>query len=225
MIGTFLRWMTAAIVVSLGLAGGAAALNFDGYGIVRFGVFGAGTSYNINDVGNNLGSASLDGAAVGFAAGYDMIFARRLLLGVEADLTVGDNGKRFNGIVTRADYLATLRGRLGVFLTPDFLVYGTGGVAWNGLSVKDTITSLTTPIDTSHTAPGWVAGGGLEYDMRDYFGTIVFAEYLVGGFNSWKNVPGFGVDLESDVQTFRVGVKFKVGHDYHEDLRRADSLK
>lgn len=225
MIHSAFRQMLAAAVLSLAFTGAASAQSYDGSVIVRFGVFGAGESYDIKSLPDTLGSVSVDGAAIGFAAGYDLVFARRMVLGIEADLTVGDNGDRLAGIAVRSDYMATLRGRVGFFLMPELLLYGTGGVAWAGLAVENTLAATGSDIDSNKTVPGWVAGGGLEYDLRDYFGTLLFAEYLVGGFDSWSRVPGLNLDLDADVQTFRIGVKFKVGHDYHEDSRRGGPLK
>jgi opacity protein-like surface antigen len=72
-----------------------------------------------------------------------------------------------------------------------------------------------------------VAGGGLEVNVGEIFGigTSVFAEYLRAEFDSFKNAPGLGVDIDAEVQTFRVGVKLKLGHDYHEERRRYEPLK
>jgi outer membrane immunogenic protein len=226
MIGRIIRRALAVAVLPLVLAGTASAQNYDGTGMLRFGVFGAGEFYDLSSNDAAFGSTSLDGAAIGFSAGYDLVFARRMALGIETDLTVGDNGEKLGGVPIRTDFMATLRGRLGFFLTPDFLVYGTGGVAWAGLAVEDTISVLGTGVlDSNKTAVGWVAGGGLEYDFRDYFGTILFGEYLVGGFDTWKNALATGADLDADVHTFRIGVKFKVGHDYHADRRNYEPMK
>jgi opacity protein-like surface antigen len=228
MIHGFFRKTMAVIAATLMSAGAVSAQNYDGSGIVRFGIFGAGEFYDLKRSPDTVGSTSLDGGAVGFAAGYDLVFARRMVLGIETDLQVGDTRGRLNGVDlrTHADYLATLRGRLGFFLMPELLVYGTGGVAWAGLGIEDTAGSLALgSLDANKTVTGWVAGGGMEYDFRDYLGTIFFAEYLVGGFGSWNNIPGLGFDLDADVQTFRIGMKFKVGHDYHDDYRRGGSLK
>ena len=83
------------------------------------------------------------------------------------------------------------------------------------------------PADSSKALFGWVAGGGLEYDLRDYFGTVLFGEYLVGKYEVWNNLPGLNGNIDTDVQTFRVGVKFKLGHDYYDDVRarRDEPLK
>ena len=228
MIHGFLRRMIAVLALSLVVTGAASAQNYDGNGMLRFGIFGAGEFYDLSKSPDTAGSTSLDGAAVGFAAGYDLVFARRMVLGIETDLQIGDTRGTIpvNGLKAHADYMATLRGRAGFFLMPELLVYGTGGVAWAGLGIEDSVGSLALgSLDTSKTAVGWIAGGGMEYDFRDYFGTIFFAEYLVGGFESWKNIPGLGFDLDAEVQTFRLGVKFKVGHDYYGDSRRGGSMK
>ena len=146
------------------------------------------------------------------------MFARHTVLGIETDLQIGDTRGKLGGIPMHVDYMATLRGRLGVYLGPDFLVYGTGGVAWAGLGLEDTVGGGTGgPLDTNKTVMGWVAGGGLEYDMRDYFGAVLFGEYLIGSFDTWSKPQGNDFGVDTDVQTFRLGVKFKLGHDYHAD--------
>lgn len=208
----------AALAVSMALATGAVAQNYDGNGLVRFGVFGAWESYDLNATGGN-GSVSMDGGAVGFAAGYDMIFGRQFVAGIEADLQLGDTRGTLAGIAAHADYLATVRGRLGVFLGPQFLIYGTGGVAWAGLGIENTIGTATSDLDSNKTVTGWVAGGGIEMNVGEIagFGTLLFAEYLVAGFDNWKSAPGTGFDIDAEVQTVRIGVKLKLGHDYHED--------
>lgn len=229
MIHGIFRRMIAAVALSLVATGAASAQNYDGNGMVRFGVFGAGEFYDLKLSPDTAGKTALDGAAIGFAAGYDLVFARRMVLGIEADLQVGDTrgNTPFRELKTHADYLATLRGRVGFFLMPELLVYGTGGAAWAGLGIENTAFSagLGSSLDSNKTVTGWVAGGGVEYDMKDYFGTILFGEYLVGGFDTWKNIPGQGFDLNADVQTFRLGVKFKVGHDYYDEYRRGGSMR
>jgi len=208
------RLMTAAMM-SVAVVSAASAQNFDGSGMVRFGIFGAGEFHDFKSVPGG-DKASLDGGAIGFTAGYDLVFHRRMVLGIEADLSVGDTQDRLRGVRTHVDYLASLRGRLGFFATPDLLIYGTGGAAWVGHGIEDTFFAVNanTGIDSNTARPGWLAGGGIEYDFRDYFGTIFFAEYLIGSFETWKSPPGLNFDIESDVQTFRIGVKFKVGYDY-----------
>jgi outer membrane immunogenic protein len=77
-------------------------------------------------------------------------------------------------ISTKAEWLATLRGRVGVLVTPTLLLYGTGGVAWAGLSSDEEVIChaeqclagndpVTVRAKSSETAVGWVAGLGGEW--------------------------------------------------------------
>ena len=217
MIKSCARQLVAALAMLSSLCGAASAQNYDGSGLVRFGIFGAGEFYDLNSVPSGFGSTSLDGAAIGFSAGYDLVFSRRWAVGLEVDLSVGDTGDRLATVPVHVDYLATLRGRLGAFLTPQWLIYGTAGVAWSGLGIENTVAGVGGgALDSNKTAVGWVAGAGIEYDLQDYFGTLLFAEYLAGSFDSWSQPPGLAFGIDSEVQTFRIGVKFKVGHDYRE---------
>lgn len=231
MMNKILGQLLAACVAGLALTSAAAAQNYDGNGLIRFGIFGGGEFYDLkrNPANPIAPDTSMDGGMVGFSAGYDLIFARQLLVGIEGDVQVGDTRGRVPGtaVNAHADYLATLRGRAGFYVHPNFLIYGTGGVAWAGLGIENSFaTAVAGQVDSNKAAVGWIAGGGLEYDMRDSFGMILFGEYLVGSFNGWNNLPGLGSNLDTDVQTFRVGVKFKLGHDYYDDRRgRYEPLK
>jgi outer membrane immunogenic protein len=73
----------------------------------------------------------------------------------------------------QVDWLGTLRGRLGFLATPTFLLYGTGGLAFGGVSATTNITqavvnsTVTGPYfalgSLSATRVGWTAGGGIEW--------------------------------------------------------------
>jgi outer membrane immunogenic protein len=81
----------------------------------------------------------------GLHAGYNWQKDGALLLGIEGDISFGDD----------IDYLASIRGRLGLALD-QLLIYGTGGVAFMG--VDDAF-------NDSDTLTGWVAGLGAEYKL------------------------------------------------------------
>ena len=83
------------------------------------------------------------------------------------------------------DYLGTVRGRLGVLLTPALLVYGDGGFAYGGVHEGVDIASTFPPSGLglspafgsfTKTRPGWTAGGGLEWMVSPNWS--VKAEYL-----------------------------------------------
>jgi len=74
------------------------------------------------------------------------------------------------------DWLGTVRGRFGYLVTPTLLVYGTGGLAYGGVTARTSITqqwggneygpSFISPGaagNISETRVGWTLGGGLEW--------------------------------------------------------------
>jgi outer membrane immunogenic protein len=93
------------------------------------------------------------------------------------------------------DYLGTVRGRLGYLVTPTLLVYGTGGLAYGGVSLNagywsaaPTISRLAELNDAwggmgnySTTRSGWTAGGGLEWMfMPNWSAKVEYLYYDLG---------------------------------------------
>jgi outer membrane immunogenic protein len=67
------------------------------------------------------------------------------------------------------DWFGTVRGRLGVTVTPTVLLYVTGGLAYGGISMDGTLAgfngngaAVSTNFSKSFTKAGWVVGAGLE---------------------------------------------------------------
>jgi outer membrane immunogenic protein len=105
----------------------------------------------------------------------------------------------------KIDALASARARLGVLLVPDFLLYGTGGVAWGhtnaDMSFRDTFrlsdgkTTITLLDDNEATQAGanhfgWVAGAGGEWAVfGGGSGWRLRAEYLHYDFG--RTTQGF----------------------------------
>jgi outer membrane immunogenic protein len=152
-------------------------------------------------------ATSFDSATVraGGYFGYLRRIAPAWVVGLEGDLAWGDGRKTVAGIPgtttsvaalsldsasVKEDWDASLRGRLGFLVTPTFLLYGTGGVAWQNLVSSATCagtagSACTTALSeqNSWTKAGWTVGGGveaklwhnwlgrLEYRYADY-GTI-----------------------------------------------------
>jgi len=88
---------------------------------------------------------------------------------------------------SRSDWMATVRGRLGV-ASGRVLFYGTGGVAFADSASADTLTFPTfVPVPTftgagtrSSVQTGWTAGGGVEWAFSDHW--TAKAEYLYARF-------------------------------------------
>jgi outer membrane immunogenic protein len=127
--------------------------------------------------------------------GYNWQFYGSFVAGLEADIQgVASSGGRSTGVrilptndgtgsnyvgITGArgnlQYLGTVRGRLGWLFTPTLLVYGTGGLAYGGVTLNatsvvsnDQLVGTVLPasiggVNFSNTQVGWTAGGGVEW--------------------------------------------------------------
>ena len=121
--------------------------------------------------------------------------------GAEADLgyngVKGDSG----GVNSKGSFEGSLRARLGYAVTPEILLYGTGGGALKNQKVS-------VPGDSdSNTMLGWTAGVGTDIKITDnVFGRV---EYRYTDFGS-KSFDSVGTKVkESDNRvTFGVGMKF-----------------
>lgn len=181
-------------------------------------------------------------ATGGFTAGYNWQF-NNAVLGLEGDI----NYFGFKGSATgsgvypccastgftvssqvSADWLATIRGRIGFLAAPTWLVYATGGVAIaevrGNFNFTDTFSAATESAAIRDTRLGWTAGVGTEYAFGG--GWSLKAEYLyvdlgrttatstnlmtfAGAVRSPSNVYTHSVDLRSNI--VRVGVNYKFG--------------
>jgi outer membrane immunogenic protein len=151
--------------------------------------------------------AKIDGFIGGGQIGYNWQFANSFVVGLEADIqgiaasngstlefsqaTVADfPGNPIDQNLSsrrRLDYLGTVRGRVGFTITPTFLIYGTGGLAYGQTSSRTSITQIveSNPALPNHynsfgsfsnSRVGWTAGGGVEWLFAPNWS--VKAEYL-----------------------------------------------
>lgn len=153
----------------------------------------------------------------GVFAGYDYQFAPQWVAGIVVDAayfnsavtTVGAPGCTVTCILgvpgpgadvssVRAKWDADVRGRLGYLVTPNVLLYGTGGIAFQNFSNSITCqTSLTDPLcgptpvpaaataTNSSTRTGWTAGVGI--DAKIFANWMLRAEYRYSDFGTWSN--------------------------------------
>lgn len=115
------------------------------------------------------------GAAFGGLAGYNFQ-AGRVVYGIEVDGTwlSAKGTKSFANppgailgsltIHSKVDWLATVRGRLGITMSPT-LLYVTGGAAFGGIKSGwfDGGTPTFASLSVDKTKVGWVVGGGIEH--------------------------------------------------------------
>jgi outer membrane immunogenic protein len=103
--------------------------------------------------------------------------------GAAANETVSN----FSSTSASMQFLGTVRGRVGWLVTPTLLIYGTGGLAYGGVSFNRSTTSIETAAGVnqwialgnatySNTQVGWTAGGGLEWMFMPNWSAK--AEYL-----------------------------------------------
>ncbi len=236
------RWFVSIIAGAFALLAGstvekAHAQNWDGSGLVRFGVFlqGSFIDYDIaqTPVGGDTSrfSASPNGLGVGLSAGYDLRLGS-FVIGAEVDASFDDGGARSRPGTQEnygIDFFSTARARLGYVVHLSFMVYGTAGYSMLGAEYK--LNGLATAAGSGGgnkkygTLGGFVYGAGMEYDMGWGIG---FVEYLHSDTSGWDfaNFAGARASIEGSQDVVRLGMKFKVGHDYgHDVYRRPELLK
>ena len=201
------------------------------------GYFAASSVPAINTVGaQGVNSSSVTG---GFTAGYNWQ-VNHAVLGLEGDINYfGFKGSASSTALypccapttftvnssVSADWLATIRGRIGFLATPSWLIYATGGAAIaevkGNFSFTDTFAGATESGAIRDTRVGWTAGLGGEYAVGN--GWSLKAEYLyVDLGRSSMTSNNFSVGVALPAQTFthsvdlksnivRVGVNYKFG--------------
>jgi outer membrane immunogenic protein len=162
--------------------------------------------------GVNVGwgwSGDADGFVGGGQLGYNWQ-SHQFVYGVEADISGADIGVSETLVVPGAvlnasasiDWLATFRGRVGVLVQPNLLLYGTAGLAIVNAEAHASVSSVglgTISVSESDTETGLVYGVGLEGKLTDNMSLRL--EYL--GFGNLDKVGDFGI--------VRAGVNFKFG--------------
>lgn len=138
----------------------------------------------------------LDGGLVGVHLGY-LWQNGTLVYGVEADIErwwlSGDDGGS-GGVRDgfEADWLASVRGRLGVSAGSS-LFYGTLGLQAAQLDTVQVSTAPAATVSTGFTASGWTAGLGFEHAVSDRMSVGLEYRYmaLTDGFDTSDNAASF----------------------------------
>jgi outer membrane immunogenic protein len=183
------------------------------------------------------GAINSSGVAGGFHGGFNWQFAPRFVAGIEGDWTwTGQKTSSFTQTWTffgtstpvagsfttmsdKLDWLASIRARLGFLVTPDLLVYATGGGAFGKVDyAANNFNGFTyaTSVAFSKTQSGYVAGGGLEWKFAQHWalrGEYLF--YRLNGASAVGTAVGFaafpsGYDWSHiNVNEGRVGVSYQ----------------
>ncbi|HEX3502858.1 MAG TPA: outer membrane beta-barrel protein [Xanthobacteraceae bacterium] len=178
-------------------------------------------------VGGVSGTSSLNSSGFfgGGQIGYNWQFAPAWVAGVETDIddadiqgmasttALGASGS----IGTRLDWFGTVRGRVGYLVTPNALLYGTGGFAYGHTTstANATAAGLVAGTSVGKDMNGWTAGAGLEYALTQW---LTFkTEYLfvdLGSANLASGVAAgvpFSLNEKTTVHTVKAGINVKLG--------------
>lgn len=192
----------------------------------------------------NTPTARLDHAGIGVQAGYDWTTGP-IVAGVEGDFVYanqhGRSASNCLGAVCNAallpldapmsadfgyrlDWLASVRGRIGVAVTPTTLAYVTAGVPFGLVTASGSVSSfttagaaVTTPYSVNTFRFGWAAGAGLETRLTgNWTGRIEYLHADLGSFRATPNLPaGIATSFDSDARVrtdaLRVGVNYRFG--------------
>ena len=156
----------------------------------------------------------------GIQAGYNRVLPSRLLLGVEADLSVlnalsADELAWFRttadtDLAEKIELMATLRGRVG-YAFDHWMIYATGGFAWSLGRFIQTPGVVDETDRVLHLHTGWSAGAGTEVALAPSW--TLRLEYLYRNFGQADVVFPSGATAASsyDIHTARVGLNYKIG--------------
>jgi outer membrane immunogenic protein len=179
-------------------------------------------------VGPVSGSSTLNSSGFfgGAQAGYNWQFAPAWVAGVEADIDDADiQGMASTNVAgasssigTRLDWFGTVRGRIGYLVTPNALLYGTGGWAYGHATSSATATASGLAVGSSigkDMTGGWTAGAGLEYGITHWLSFKT--EYLFVDLGSTNLASGvvagvpFSLNEKTTVHTVKAGINVKLG--------------
>jgi outer membrane immunogenic protein len=162
--------------------------------------------------------------------GYNWQVAPQWLVGIEGDLAWGRGEESLSfipGITPpggagdsssfRHTWDAGVRARLGYLITPDWLIYVTGGAQWQHVEASLACGAASCPAvvlgglvvggafagTAETTRTGWTLGGGIE--TRLWGNWLARAEYRYADFGTWRvsygAFPTIGVNVHYTIRT------------------------
>jgi outer membrane immunogenic protein len=191
------------------------------------GGFGGGQYQYPGMVGGVAGTAQLNSSGFfgGGQAGFNWQLSPAWVIGVEADFDGADIegiAKATTGFAaanagTTLDWFGTARGRAGVLVTPNALLYATGGWAYGRTTTaaNATLTGVASAnVSVANNQSGWTIGGGLEYAFNSWLSAKT--EYLYVDLGTAGLVSGavggvaYSLSEKTTFSTVKVGLNVKL---------------
>lgn len=184
------------------------------------------TDFNA-DATDAYGGSKLDGFFGGGQLGYNYHFANNLVLGIEADISLGDQKSDISVLLlgdepgnsvaldysTKLDAFGTVRARAG-YAIDRFLPYVTGGLAWANARMEfhqvvtaEDFIAIDNRASDKQTFTGWTVGAGVEYAITD--NVTAKAEYLYADLGSKDFDLGTPVPADVRMQTVKFGLNYR----------------
>lgn len=161
-------------------------------------------AFSIQDMSGgdlSLPSPSEDQILIGLHGGYNWQ-VQQIVLGVEGDVSFSND----------ANYLASIRGRLGFAPWDRLLLYGTAGAAFINLdepfAVQSVVANGPLTFNRNRTETGFVVGGGGEYRVLP--NTSLGAEGLFYDFGTSSTLLSTAPDVGSEPFVFKDDLNFWV---------------
>src|SRR5690606_34232270 len=162
---------------------------------------GYGFSGSVDDGVNDIGTDGWVGGAFG---GFNMQNGQ-FVYGVEGDINYSGIEGSNAGFEARSRVDGSVRGRAGVAVTDDILLYGTAGVAAESLRITDEVSGAR----DSNTMLGYTVGAGADVKLTE--DVFARAEYRYTDYGSEEfTLPGVGTaEIDSSNHRVMVGVGIK----------------
>lgn len=174
------------------------------------------TDVNNNYVGNDTDfpSSSASSLEFGAQAGYNWQDGRTVY-GLEAD-AFGAYGETKLGNETGADpdqvvgqtidSTSSIRGRLGVTMDNDYLIYGTGGVAFLQTTSDHWDDNNYDGADRFYT--GWTAGVGAERKINSTYSAKIEGRYSEFSSQIWRDGSDEAFSVDPKIFAISAGVNY-----------------
>lgn len=180
-----------------------------------------------------VATATLNSSVTGgLQAGYNYQIGK-IVLGFEGDIALGGASTKTSVTSTAyispwssnsatanvsIDWYGSLRVRLGLSPSKNFLVYATGGIAFGQISTSYSSiiynympnTAFTNGVpEKSNIQVGWIAGAGAEYALSRSWS--LRAEALYMSLGSVEAKPAYGTAVSGDIEmgVARAGVNYQ----------------